>query len=69
MAIKVNAKYLDSFVTKAETDAILPELKVAHEKIVNKSGEGNDFLGWYDLPYNYDKEEFERIKKAAAKIK
>ena len=69
MAIKVNAKYLDTFVNKAEIDAILPELCKAHEKIVNKSGEGNDFLGWYDLPYNYDKEEFERIKKAAAKIK
>ncbi len=69
MSIKCNAKYLESFVTKEEINAIIPELCAAHEKIVNKSGEGNDFLGWYDLPNSYDKEEFERIKKAAEKIK
>jgi glucose-6-phosphate isomerase len=34
-----------------------------------KTGAGNDFLGWIDLPVNYDKEEFSRIKKAAEKIK
>ena len=40
----------------------------AKETLVSKSGAGNDFLGWIDLPVNYDKDEFERIKKAAAKI-
>ena len=44
-------------------------VKVAHEKLHNKTGAGNDFLGWIDLPVNYDKDEFERIKKAAEKIK
>ena len=40
----------------------------AKELLVSKKGAGNDFLGWIDLPVNYDKEEFDRIKKAAAKI-
>ena len=41
----------------------------AFETLMNKNGEGNDFLGWIDRPVDYDKEEFERIKKAAAKIR
>ena len=40
----------------------------AKEVLISKTGAGNDFLGWVDLPVDYDKEEFERIKKAAAKI-
>ena len=40
----------------------------AKETLVSKSGAGNDFLGWIDLPVDYDKDEFERIKKAAQKI-
>ncbi len=40
----------------------------AFNTLMDESGEGNDFLGWIDRPENYDKEEFERIKKAAAKI-
>ena len=44
-------------------------VKVAHDRLHNKTGAGNDFLGWVDLPVNYDKDEFERIKKAADKIK
>lgn len=40
----------------------------AKKQLVSKSGAGNDFLGWLDLPVNYDKEEFARIKKAAEKI-
>ena len=41
----------------------------AFDTLMNKSGEGNDFLGWIDRPIDYDKDEFERIKKAAAKIR
>ncbi len=40
----------------------------AREKLLSRTGEGNDFLGWIDLPVAYDKEEFDRIKKAAQKI-
>ena len=41
----------------------------AKDVLVSKSGAGNDFLGWIDLPVDYDKEEFSRIEKAAEKIK
>jgi glucose-6-phosphate isomerase len=51
----------------------LAELKAealsARETLVTKSGAGNDFLGWVDLPVNYDREEFARIEQAAAKIR
>ena len=41
----------------------------AADTLIKGNGAGNDFLGWVDLPVNYDKDEFERIKKAADKIK
>ena len=44
-------------------------VKSAHNTLINGTGSGNDFLGWLDLPVNYDKNEFERIKNAAEKIK
>lgn len=68
MSVKVSDKYLKGFVTSEEINAIIPELEKAHEKIINKTGAGNDFLGWHSLPFDYDKEEFERIKKAAKRI-
>ena len=46
-----------------------PQVKVAHDMLHKKNGPGNDFLGWLDLPTNYDKEEFTRIRKAAQKIR
>ena len=69
MALKLNDKYVKNFISAEELGAMAPAVEDAHEKIVNKSGEGSDFLGWVDLPVNYDKEEFQRIKKAADKIK
>ena len=45
-----------------------PHVKAAHEQLENKTGLGSDFLGWINLPFDYDKEEFARIKKAAEKI-
>ena len=65
--IKVN--YDKAFITKEEVDSYKGEVLEAHKKLHEKTGEGADFLGWVDLPVNYDKEEFERIKKAADKIK
>lgn len=69
MAIKLNDRYLSSFVAEHELTAIAPAVKAAHDQLVNRNGLGNDFLGWIDLPVDYDKEEFARIKQAAAKIK
>ena len=57
------------FVSQEEIDAMAPFIRSAHETIANKSGAGNDFLGWVDLPVDYDKEEFARIKAAAEKIR
>lgn len=69
MALKLNDNYVKSFITDAELKAMAPAICDAHQKIVDKSGEGADFLGWVDLPVDYDKEEFARIQKAAQKIK
>ncbi|MCD8095603.1 MAG: glucose-6-phosphate isomerase [Ruminococcus sp.] len=68
MAVKLNAKYLDSFISEQEYSSIAPIVTAAHKTLVSKSGAGSDFLGWVDLPVSYDKEEFERIKAAAKRI-
>ncbi|MDD6396325.1 MAG: glucose-6-phosphate isomerase [Firmicutes bacterium] len=69
MAVKLNCKHVSDFVSPDEFKAISSQIAAAHDTLHNKSGLGNDFLGWLDLPTNYDKEEFARIKAAAAKIK
>ncbi|MDD6827140.1 MAG: glucose-6-phosphate isomerase [Oscillospiraceae bacterium] len=69
MTLKLNSKYLDSFINSDELAGIKPQVETAVELLHNKKGLGNDFLGWLDLPTNYDKEEFTRIKAAAEKIK
>ncbi len=57
------------FMADKDAVAAMSERVVAAKKtLLEKTGEGNDFLGWIDLPVNYDKEEFDRIKKAAEKI-
>lgn len=56
------------FLGTNEIPAMKELVSAAREKLASGSGLGNDFLGWVDLPVNYDKEEFERIKKAAQKI-
>ena len=56
------------FVSAADIDNIKAETIAAKDVLVGKTGAGNDFLGWIDLPVNYDKEEFARIKASAAKI-
>ncbi|MBD5495832.1 MAG: glucose-6-phosphate isomerase [Lachnospiraceae bacterium] len=57
-----------SFVRENEVESMKKLALDAKEVLVGKNGAGNDFLGWIDLPVDYDKEEFARIKKAAAKI-
>ncbi len=68
MAVKLNAKYLAPFLREHELKAIAPLVSAAHKNLTEKTGLGNDFLGWTDLPENYDKAEFERIKAAAKRI-
>ena len=69
MSVKLVDKFLKDFVSEEEISSYALAAEDAHHKIVNKTGAGNDFLGWYTLPFDYDKEEFARIKKAAEKIK
>ena len=69
MAVKFIDKYTKDFVREHEMDAIKSQVLAAHKTVHEKSGLGNDFLGWLDLPENYDKAEFEAIKKAAEKIR
>lgn len=57
------------FFSADELKAIAPQVSAAHKTICDKSGAGSDFLGWVDLPVDYDKEEFARIKAAADKIR
>ncbi len=70
MANKVSFDYsvAKKFFSQPEMDMIKTSVEAAKNQLINKSGAGNDFLGWIDLPINYDKEEFNRIQKAAAKI-
>jgi len=69
MPLKLNTKYLNGFVDDSEIYALEQEVVNAHKLLKNHCGKGSEFTGWLDLPVNYDKFEFERIKSAAEKIK
>ena len=71
MSNKVTFDYskANGFIREHEVEFMKKIAEDAKEVLVSKSGAGNDFLGWIDLPVDYDKEEFARIKKAAEKIK
>ncbi|TMU84576.1 glucose-6-phosphate isomerase [Bacillus sp. BHET2] len=58
-----------SFFGEHELTYLSDAVKVAHHSLHEQTGAGNDFLGWIDLPVDYDKEEFSRIQKSAEKIK
>ena len=70
MGNKVTFDYskVSGFVKDTEVESMKKIVAAAKEELVSRSGAGNDFLGWIDLPTDYDKEEFARIKKAAEKI-
>ena len=69
MSTKLTDKYLDGFIGADELRGIEAQVKSAHKALHDKTGLGNDFIGWVNLPTDYDKDEFARIKKAAEKIK
>ena len=58
----------EGFVHAHEVESMKAITESAKELLLSKKGAGNDYLGWIDLPVDYDKDEFERIKKAAKKI-
>ncbi|MBC1605597.1 glucose-6-phosphate isomerase [Listeria rocourtiae] len=57
------------FFEQHEIDYLQPAVTAAHDALHNGTGAGNEYLGWINLPRDYDKEEFARIQKAATKIK
>jgi len=67
--IKFDNSKAKGFISEHEIGALAPYIKVAHDTLHNSSGLGSDFTGWVNLPEDYDKEEFARIKKAAEKIR
>ncbi|MBR2413677.1 MAG: glucose-6-phosphate isomerase [Clostridia bacterium] len=71
MSLKLNCKYLDTFITGKDFENIQPEVNKAHAFLYEnkENAAGKDFHGWLTLPVDYDKEEFARIKEAAAKIR
>ena len=69
MALTLNDKYTKNFLASNDIVGLNAQVKAAHDMLHNKTGLGSDFLGWLSLPFSYDKEEFERIKKSADKIK
>ncbi len=69
MALKLNEKFLGGFVAANEVEELSVAALAAKKTTVDKTGAGSDFLGWVNLPVDYDKEEFVRIKAAAERIK
>lgn len=71
MSFKLNCKYLDTFITGKDFENIQPEVNMVHAFLYEnkENAAGKDFHGWLTLPVDYDKEEFARIKEAAAKIR
>ena len=69
MGIKCNDTYVKQFVAPGELTGLEPQIQLAERMLSDKSGPGNDFLGWVSLPDSYDKEEFARIQAAAERIK
>ena len=67
--IQVQLSGIRSFIPLPYEAALTPRLRIAHRHLQQHDGAGSDFTGWVDLPAAYDKEEFRRIKAAAAKIR
>ncbi len=68
-SIKLDYSKVFGFITKEEIEEMGNEVLSAHKTLTEKTGLGSDYLGWLNLPFDYDKDEFARIKKSAEKIK
>lgn len=66
MSIRFDLSYAN--IDPSEFESRFDQLAKANDELMNKTGVGNDFLGWVDYPVNYDQDEFARIKMAAKKI-
>lgn len=68
MSTTLDSRYLKDFISQKDLDGMQEEVNKAHELLHTGKGQGNDYIGWLNLPKDYDKEEFSRIKTAAKKI-
>ena len=73
MSLSLSTKYLEGFIAPHELDRVREQVCAAHKLLHHaelgaEPGAGSDFLGWLDLPENFDRDEFERVKLAAKKI-
>ena len=68
MAMELKMTGLTSFMNEDELKSMNPLVQTCNKMLLEKSAQGNDFLGWVNLPVDYDKEEFARIQEAAKKI-
>ncbi len=66
--LQVDLSAISSFVTQDTLSALQPRIAAAHEQLCNGTGAGNDYIGWVNLPRDYDRAEFVRIQAAARKI-
>ena len=69
MTLSLHEEYLRNFLAPDALQTIAPEINHAYDTLLSRTGAGADYLGWLDLPVNYDKEEFARIETAAKKIR
>ena len=69
MTVRLNEDYVGKFVTESDLEGIRGEIESSLRTVMDGSGAGNGFLGWRDLPLAYRTKEYERVKKAAAKIR
>lgn len=67
--VTLRTEHVLPFIKNGDLQQMVEKVHDAHLKLHHKTGEGHEFLGWLDLPYNYDREEFERIKTCANHIK
>lgn len=67
--LKLSKTYLTAFIGDHEYKAIEAQVRAAAEHLESREGPGNDFLGWMDLPVEFDQAEFQRIKQAAERIR
>ena len=67
--IKLDLSKTKPFIGEHEVEMLSEQVKLAHQMLHQKTGPGNDFLGWVDLPVKYDKQEFQEVLKAADRIR
>ncbi|MBD5084425.1 MAG: glucose-6-phosphate isomerase [Clostridiales bacterium] len=67
--LKLDLSKLEGVLSQDDINSMASEVEAAHAKLYDPAAPGSDFVGWVRLPENYDKDEFARIQKAAAKIR